>query len=170
MSLLPLERTRDMVDRPAPAPLAAPSPVEVFDASVDRDRHSGRELVRARVLAMRPEDTQLSLMWGPLPTPSHAFWGVRGENGLTLALRADSFSSPLAARHDALEVLSRASRMQMVPVIDGESGHRSFWALLDNRVVLVGAQASRTARRSTVSLLRRTLARMPHESLSERNS
>lgn len=146
---------------PLPPPPLAPLPIEVFDVMRDVDRHAGRSRVRSTVLAMTPVDGEEPLLPGPLRRPDGAFWGIQSGNGLTLAMRAATFSSALAARRDAVELLAQASRFEIVPVRADAGGLCSYWVLLNGRVVLVGGQAWRQSDKSTARALLHVLGRLP---------
>lgn len=147
--------------RPDTGSLVAPLPVELFDPSGDPERHRGRERVREAVLAMTPIDGREPLLPGPQRTPGGPFWGVRADNGLTLAIRVGSFATGLVARRDAVEVLARAGRFEIVPVQAVDSKLMSFWVLLSDRVVLVAGQAWRREALSMQRQFIRVLDRLP---------
>jgi hypothetical protein len=147
--------------RASPMPLIAPLPVDVFAVDVDADRHKGRAAVRATVLAMSPLDGQQPLLPGPVRWPRGVFWGVRAENGLTLAIRTKTFPTAQIARRDAVELLTRSNDFEIVTVQSAQTGAMSYWVLLGGRVVLVGGQSWRRENKSTARQLIQVLGRLP---------
>lgn len=151
--------------RPAASLLALrPLPIEVFDPRVDAQRHAGRSAVRETVLAMLPMSGAEPLLPGPTGRggATGVFWGLRSRNDLTVALRAASFESASAARADAVEVLSRAAELEILPVC-GRGNVASFWALLDGRLVLVGGQALSRSAAAVAQPLRDALSFLPRD-------
>lgn len=148
-------------DRPPPVQLIAPLPLDLLDAGADPARYAGRAAVRAAVLAMMPMDGREPLLPGPQRASSGATWAVRADNGLTLALRARSFPTAVAARRDAIDILARSADFELVPVQSPQTSAMSFWVLLAGRVVLVAGQSWRQPGKSTARQFLRTLGRLP---------
>ena len=94
------------------------------------------------------------------PADDGIFWALQAPNGLSVALRTASFPTARAARNDALALLGRALELETIDV-ESPDGFRSYWVVLDRRIVLVGGQAWRSRSHATTSALRTTLQALP---------
>lgn len=131
--------------------------IELFSLEADGQRHHGRSLVRARILAMAPEDGRI--LPGVLYRPDGAFWGVTGVDGTTLAIRTETFISATVARADAEELLLSAREFRYVPVVDA-TGRSSIWVVHAGRVVLVAGRRQRGRLHRLEQTLRGSIARV----------
>lgn len=114
----------------------------VFDPAVDAEQHRGRSAVRRAVLAMTPDQPGASRvdLLAPETGAEEVFWGLLGDNDLTLVLRAAGFATAAQARRDAEALLSRRREMTAQCVAHRSPSLHSAWVTLDGRVVLVGGQ------------------------------
>lgn len=125
-------------------------------------RYERPAAVRRALLEMTPDDPRARVLTAVVKRsrPPGVMWALASRDELPVLLRARDFPDPTAARRDLRRILSRASRLEVVPVLaaNRRAQHGWWWLTLDSVLVLVAGYRARagdvdTAARTAIESL-----------------